>query len=117
MTDSPKVPSSDPSSERRQEERISGRIEVRFKEERAAALALRAYSVNFSSGGLCLKTQKSYEIGAALSLSIAVEGRELEVRAVVAWARGDVIGVRFEGLSTEAKAQLAALAARFESKG
>jgi uncharacterized protein (TIGR02266 family) len=88
--------------DRRQHERVSARIEVRFGRADEAARALRAYSLNFSTGGLCLKTQRSYEIGDRLSLSMTIEGREVECTGVVAWTRdGVAIGVRFEGVKDE----------------
>src|SRR4051812_29282631 len=49
--------------DRRQFERVAAHIEVRFGRADEAARALRAYSLNFSVGGLCLKTQRPYEIG------------------------------------------------------
>jgi uncharacterized protein (TIGR02266 family) len=88
--------------DRRQHERVSAHIEVRFGAADQAARALRAYSLNFSVGGLCLKTQRPYEVGDRLSLSMTIEGRELAVLGVVAWVRAGVaVGVRFEGLKDE----------------
>ncbi|HEY8210515.1 MAG TPA: TIGR02266 family protein [Myxococcaceae bacterium] len=93
--------------DRRQHERVAAHIEVRFGRADEAARALRAYSLNFSIGGLCLKTQRPYEIGERLGLSMTIEGRELECIGVVAWVRGGVaIGVRFEEVSDEDRALL-----------
>jgi len=93
--------------DRRQHERVSARIEVRFGKADQAARALRAYSLNFSVGGLCLKTQRAYEIGDRLSLSMTIEGQEFEVMGAVAWVRAGVaVGVRFEGVKDEDRERL-----------
>lgn len=93
-------------ADRRQHERVSARIEVRFGKADQAARALRAYSLNFSVGGLCLKTQRTYELGDRLSLSMTIEGQELEMMGVVAWVRGEAIGVRFENVKDEDRQRL-----------
>ena len=92
--------------DRRQHERVSAHVEVRFGRADEAARALRAYSLNFSVGGLCLKTQRHYEIGDRLSLSMTIEGREVECMGAVAWVRGEAIGVRFEGVKEPDRALL-----------
>lgn len=92
--------------DRRQHERVSARVEVRFGRADEAARALRAYSLNFSVGGLCLKTQRHYEIGDRLSLSMTIEGREVECMGAVAWVRGGAIGVRFEEVKDADRALL-----------
>lgn len=102
--------SEDPGDERRQHERVTARIEVRFGRADEAARALRAYSLNFSVGGLCLKTQKPYEVGERLSLDMTIEGEELSLIGVVAWVRSGVaIGVRFEDVKAEDRKRLQAL--------
>jgi len=92
--------------ERRRAPRISARIEVRFKAGSQAAAALRAYSLNFSVGGLCLKTEKTYPIGAKLKLFLKVERSNLEITGVVAWERRGAIGVRFVNLRPEDRHRL-----------
>lgn len=82
--------------ERRQQERVPARIEVRFQESAAAAMAFRAYSLNFSIGGLCLRTRNRYPIGTELKLFLKIESEEYEVAGVVAWERRGAIGVRFD---------------------
>jgi uncharacterized protein (TIGR02266 family) len=101
-----------PPIERRSEERVAGRIEVRFSEPLDAARAFRAYSLNFSVGGLCLKTQRTYEVGAKLGLTLTVEGHEYHVSGIVAWERDGAIGVRFENLSASDRQRLAELLTR-----
>src|SRR4051812_39034160 len=94
------------SDDRRQYERVSAHVEVRFGRADEAARALRAYSLNFSVGGLCLKTQRPYEIGERLGLSMTIEGREVECLGVVAWVRAGTIGVRFEEVKEPDRALL-----------
>src|SRR5260370_9062979 len=60
--------------ERRREVRAPARIEVRFQEASQAALAFRAYSLNFSVGGLCLLTRNKYAIGTDLKLALTALG-------------------------------------------
>jgi Tfp pilus assembly protein PilZ len=68
---------------------------VRFEGSADAARAIKAYSVNLSVGGLCLKVQRAYEVGHPLELTLDVDGKEFKVEGVVAWTRKGVIGVRF----------------------
>jgi uncharacterized protein (TIGR02266 family) len=96
-------------ADRRQHERVAARIEVRFQHTAEAARALRAYSLNFSAGGLCLKTQRKYALGDVLRLSISVEDREFALSGVVAWVRPGAIGVRFDKLSDADRAGLTEL--------
>jgi uncharacterized protein (TIGR02266 family) len=102
------------SADRRRDVRVAARIEVRFSERAEAARALRAYSLNFSAGGLCLKTQREYDVGAQLHLAIAVKGEEFDLKCVVAWVRNGAIGVRFDGVSPADRARLEALAASLQ---
>src|SRR5215475_9138904 len=83
--------------ERRADSRVPVRVEVHFRDAAAAAEALRSYAVNFSVGGICLKTERSYPVGHVLQLVLMVEEEQFELEGVVAWARGreQVIGVRF----------------------
>lgn len=83
-------------AERRQHERVPARIEIRFNEHEQAARAFRAFSLNFSVGGVCVKTDRGYNLGESLQMSINIEELEYELRGRVAWVRGGAIGVRFE---------------------
>ncbi len=96
--------------ERRSHPRVDARIEVRFQQTSDAAKAMRAFSVNFSAGGLCLKTQKSYPVGSSLRLSLTVGKQSFDLKGNVVWARGEVIGVRFEEVSAQDRDRLDALA-------
>ncbi len=97
--------------ERRKEVRAPARIEVRFQEASQAALAFRAYSMNFSVGGLCLRTRNKYPIGTELKLSLKVALAEYQLSGVVAWERRGAIGVRFSNLQPEDRERLARLLA------
>jgi uncharacterized protein (TIGR02266 family) len=102
-----------PESERRKDERVVARIDVRFQAASEAARAFRAYSLNFSVGGLCLKTRRRYELGSQLQLALTVEGQEYSFSGVVAWERGGAIGVRFEGVDPNDQKRLTDLVAQF----
>jgi len=100
--------------ERRTTDRIPVRIEVHFRDAAAAAEALRCYAVNFSVGGICLKTDRSYPVGHVLQLVLLVEDERFELDGVVAWARSreQAIGVRFREVEPGAKERLGALVHR-----
>jgi uncharacterized protein (TIGR02266 family) len=93
---------------RRTDERIPARFEVHFTHEKEAAKALRAYSLNLSSGGLCLRTRKSYDVGAPVQMQMRVDSESFQLNGVVAWVREDAeaVGVRFTNLSEEDRARL-----------
>jgi uncharacterized protein (TIGR02266 family) len=100
--------------ERRAADRIPVRIEVHFHDAAAAAEALRSYAVNFSVGGICLRTERSYPVGHVLQLVLRVEDEQFELEGVVAWARAreQAIGVRFREVDPDGKERLAALVHR-----
>ena len=101
-------------ADRRQFERIPARIEVRFGHPSDAARALRAYSLNLSVGGLCLRTQRKYELGEPLRLELDVQsGEAFELKGVVAWVRDGAIGVRFEDMSEDERERLTRLVTTF----
>jgi uncharacterized protein (TIGR02266 family) len=99
----------DQEAERRHELRIAGRLEVRFSMPAQAARALRAYSLNFSLGGLCLRPHRPYPVGTELQLCLQIQSESLELFGVVAWVRNGAIGVRFVQLSPHAKERLGQL--------
>ncbi len=104
-------------ADRRTEERVAGRVEVRFPDATHAARALRAYSLNFSAGGLCVRTKKQYELNEEVELSVAVGGENLLLVAAVAWIRGDAVGFRFTNLSESQRARLVEVVEHLKHKG
>lgn len=100
--------------ERRATDRIPVRIEVHFHDAAAAAEALRSYALNFSVGGICLRTERSYPVGHLLQLVLLVDEERFELEGVVAWARArdQAIGVRFREVEPAARDRLAALVHR-----
>jgi len=100
--------------ERRATDRIPVRIEVHFRDAAAAAEALHSYAVNFSVGGICLKTERTYPLGHLLQLVLLVDEERFELEGEVAWARAreQTIGVRFRQVEPVAKERLAALVHR-----
>jgi uncharacterized protein (TIGR02266 family) len=86
---------------RRTEERVPARFEVHFNDTQEAARALRAYSLNVSAGGLCLRTRRAYDVGAPVQMDMVVEGQAFQLRGVIAWVRdeSEAVGVRFTEMS------------------
>jgi uncharacterized protein (TIGR02266 family) len=97
-----------PPANRRTEERISARFAVRFAQKQEAARALRAYSLNLSAGGLCLRTRRAYDIGAQVQLAMEIGGEAFNLVGVIAWVRteGEAIGVRFINMREEDRVRL-----------
>jgi hypothetical protein len=93
-------------SDRRREERIPARIEIHFSRAKDAAKAFKAYSVNFSPGGLCVRMKTPHPLGDRLSIKLVVGGEEFDLEGVVSWARGTVTGMRFDGLSADDRGRL-----------
>ena len=93
-------------ADRRRDVRIGAKIEVRFSAVSDAAKALNTFSVNFSAGGLCLRTKSPHALADKLQLSLALEGEQFDLKGVVAWVRADVIGIRFEDVSPKDRERL-----------
>jgi uncharacterized protein (TIGR02266 family) len=93
---------------RRGEERVPARFEVHFNYTQDAAKALRAYSLNISAGGLCLRTRKSYDVGAPVRMDMVIEGESFQLQGIIAWVRdeAEAVGVRFTDMSEEDRARL-----------
>jgi len=82
-------------AERRVHPRVEAKVEVRFGSLTDAAKNLSAFSVNFSAGGVCLKTQVPRAMGERLSLSLTIEDQHFDLSGQVAWLHKDAVGVRF----------------------
>jgi len=93
---------------RRSDERVSARFEVHFNDTQEAAKALRAYSLNVSAGGLCLRTRRAYDVGVPVQMDMVVGGQAFQIRGVIAWVRdeSEAIGVRFTDLSERDRSRL-----------
>lgn len=93
---------------RRTEERVAARFEVHFNQSQDAAKALRAYSLNISAGGLCLRTKRAYDVGAPVQMDMVVEGQSFHIQGVIAWVRdeSEAIGVRFTDMSDQDRERL-----------
>ena len=103
--------------DRRKDARYSAHFDVRFARATDAARALNANSVNFSAGGICVRTQNAYSLGEALSMSLTIEGEIFELEAVVSWIRGDAVGVRFVNLDEGIRARLESVARLLSTRG
>lgn len=94
--------------ERREWPRTAARFGVRFGRLEDAARALRAYSVNASAGGLCIRTRRGYDVGQRVRVELDAGGERFDLQGVVAWVRDadEAIGVRFEGLADADRVRL-----------
>ena len=101
---------------RRSHERVTATFDVRFQDNEDAARALRAYSLNLSAGGLCLRTRRSYDVGAPVRLQMTVSGEDFELDGIISWVRDDAeaIGVRFVGVSEADQVRLQRVVASFK---
>ena len=93
-------------SDRRRDVRIGAKVAVKFKAVAHAARALKTFSVNFSAGGLCLRTKNPHAVGDRLALTINIEEQVFELKGTVAWVKGGVIGIRFEDVSPKDRERL-----------
>jgi uncharacterized protein (TIGR02266 family) len=110
MTQSgPPQPPETSDRDRRRDERIPARVEVRFEEVAPAMRALRVFSTNVSSGGICLRTQATYPVGHRLALHLAIAGQGLDLTAEVCWVRPEAVGLRFVEVSEANRGVLAGL--------
>ena len=104
-------------AERRRETRFGTRIDVRFARLADAARALNAFSLNFSAGGLCLRTKVPHELGERLEIDVTVEGHQFQLEGEVAWVRGEAMGVRFVNVRPPDRERLEAVARALEARG
>jgi uncharacterized protein (TIGR02266 family) len=104
-------------SERRRDPRVGARFDVAFKHQAEAAKAFKAFSVNFSAGGLCLRSQKPHAVGDEVQLVVEVEQEHFELKGTVQWARAGVVGVRFIDVTQEDRERLEKVARTLISRG
>ncbi len=97
-------------SDRRRDVRIAAKVAVKFQAAAQAAKALNTFSINFSAGGLCLRTKNPHAIGDRISMAISIDGEKFDLVGVVAWAKADVLGIRFEDVAPKDRTRLEAVA-------
>lgn len=97
-------------ADRRKDARHAARFDVRFARVKDAARAFNAFSTNFSAGGLCLRVSQTYDVGEALKVDVTIEGSTYSLEGVVAWVRGDAVGVRFVNVRPDVRERLEAVA-------
>lgn len=103
-------------ADRRKDVRVGAKLEIRFSAAKQAAKALNAFSVNFSAGGLCLRTKTPHVVGDRLALSVDIEGERFELKGAVMWIKGDVIGLRFEDVAGKDRERLESVARLLATK-
>jgi uncharacterized protein (TIGR02266 family) len=91
---------------RRADVRVSARVAVKFQAIAQAARALNTFSINFSAGGLCIRTRRPHAVGDRIALSLNIDGEHFDLKGTVAWARGDVLGIRFEDVPPKDRERL-----------
>jgi uncharacterized protein (TIGR02266 family) len=96
--------------DRRQQPRYAAKFDVRFSSARDAARALKTFSVNFSAGGLCVRSTSQWAPGEPVAIALTIEHEHFELEGVVAWARGDAVGLRFVDLAPEDRERLEGVA-------
>lgn len=104
-------------ADRRTDPRYAARVEVVFETEGDAAKAFRAWSMNFSTGGLCLKVKQERTVGDHFKVSLHIEGEHFELEGVVAWSRADTVGLRFVNLGPADRKRLEAVARQLSTQG
>ncbi len=97
-------------AERRAHPRVEARVEVRFSSLNDAAKNLKAFSVNFSAGGLCLKSAVARTMGERLALDLTIEEQHFSLQGQVAWLHKDTVGVRFVDLTPNDRERLETVA-------
>ena len=75
---------------------LAANLSLRFTDASALAAALRNFSGDQGSGGLCIQVVKYYELGDRVRLTLEAGEAPMEIHAVVAWRKPGYIGVRFE---------------------
>ena len=102
--------------ENRVDPRFAAHFDVRFTRSVDASRALNAFSVNFSAGGLCLRSQNPLPVGELIALELSIEDELFHLDGVVAWVRGDAVGVRFVNVSPTVRERLQAVARQLAAR-
>src|SRR4051794_39502084 len=97
-------------AERRRDPRTGARFEVNFSSAQDAAKAFNTFSVNFSAGGLCIRSQRPHAVGEGVQLTLVIEGQTFALKGTVQWVKADVVGVRFIDLQPDERTRLEELA-------
>ena len=107
-------PKTETGDERRTTPRSLARLGVRFSGRDQLAQAMQATTHNIGLGGLCLLTNKAYQVGTRFELVIELGNEEvLQLSAVVAWSKpGRAVGVRFEGMNEQQRRRIEELVNR-----
>ncbi|PZR13898.1 MAG: TIGR02266 family protein [Archangium gephyra] len=103
-------------SERRSDARYVAHFDVRFTRASDAARAFGAFSINFSPGGLCVRSPNAYTVGETLTLSLTIEGETFELQGMVAWVRGEAVGIRFVNVKPAIRVRLEGVAQLLSTK-
>lgn len=103
--------SDDAPDDRRSSARTAARVEVHFGEGLEAARAFKAFSINVSAGGLCLKTSRPRQPGDRMNLALRIGEEPFELKGEVAWAKDGCVGVRFVEVSRDDQERLAKVVA------
>jgi len=93
-------------NEQRAQKRVSTKLEVRFASTAEAARVFKTYSLNLSPGGMCIRSVRRHQPGELIWVSLLINGQKFELKARVAWSKENVMGVRFEGMSSAEKLRL-----------
>jgi len=96
-------------NERRAEKRVPTKLEVHFESIEDAARVFKAYSLNLSPGGICIRSAHRHKPGELIRLSLSIDGKQFKIKARIAWVKEEVMGVRFEGLPLTEMLQIRAL--------
>ena len=106
----------DVADERRSELRISARLSVQFEKIGDATTAFKAFSLNVSPGGVCIRSKRALPKETRVSLHLTIDGEPFHLLGAVAWVRGDVHGIRFVNPSRAQRARLEELVATKDVK-
>ncbi|MCL2179104.1 MAG: PilZ domain-containing protein [Cystobacterineae bacterium] len=85
---------------------MTTRVEVRFENAKEAARIFKTYSLNLSPSGICIRNTQRLLPGEHIRLSLVVDGQKFELGGHITWAKEGVVGIRFEGMSSQERLRL-----------